>query len=33
MTRIEYWPTVISGTHIVEIDAQRNVRFVGVLWI
>ena len=33
MTRIEFWPTTVSGTHIVEIDADHNIRFVGVLWI
>lgn len=33
MTRLEFWRTKVSGTHIVEIDADRNIRFVGVLWI
>ncbi len=29
--RVEYWPTVKSGTHIVCIQ-DRRVRHLGVLW-
>lgn len=32
MIRIDYWPTR-EGVHIVEIHADRTIRYAGVLWI